>query len=226
MRSLIHELYENPLSGEAIEAMSFAAIDREAQRNHFDARQWEIVRRMVHTSADFSLLGDIEFSADAVDAGIAALRRAAGIYVDSNMIRSGVSLARLRTVNGAYAAGQVVCHVADVDVAAEAKQAKLPRSLFAVRKARPMLEGGIAAFGNAPVGLMELNRLIAEEGLRPALVIGMPVGFVHVVESKTELMKLGVPYIVIKGRRGGSPLAVSVVHALCTLAGRPPKEGV
>lgn len=218
MRTLIHELYEKPLSGEMIEAMSFAAIDAEAPRNSFDKRQWQIVRRMVHTSADFSLINEIEFSPDAVDAGIAALRAGAGIYVDSNMIRSGVSLARLKAVNAAYSPAHVACHVADADVAAEAKQAKLPRSLFAVRKAKAMFARGIAAFGNAPVGLMELNRLIVEENIRPALVIGMPVGFVHVVESKSELMKLGVPYIVIKGRRGGSPLAVSVIHALCSLA--------
>ena len=89
-----------------------------------------------------------------------------------------------------------------------------------MRKAEGVLNGGIAVFGNAPVALMELNRLIMEEGVRPAVVIAMPVGFVHVVESKEELMSLGVPHITIKGRRGGSPLAVSTVHALCSLAGR------
>ena len=93
------------------------------------------------------------------------------------------------------------------------------RSLPCVRL-RASLNGGIAVFGNAPVALMELNRLIMEEGVRPAVVIAMPVGFVHVVESKEELMSLGVPHITIRGRRGGSPLAVSAVHALCSLAGR------
>jgi precorrin isomerase len=82
-----------------------------------------------------------------------------------------------------------------------------------------MLQGGIAVFGNAPVALMELNRLIMEEAIKPAIVIAMPVGFVHVTESKEELMSLDVPYIAVAGRRGGSPLAVSTVHALCTLAG-------
>jgi precorrin isomerase len=83
-----------------------------------------------------------------------------------------------------------------------------------------LLNGGIAVFGNAPVALLELNRMVLEENIRPALVIAMPVGFVHVVESKQELMSLGVPFIAIEGRRGGSTLAVSVVHALCTLAAR------
>ena len=81
-----------------------------------------------------------------------------------------------------------------------------------------VLNGGIAVFGNAPVALLELNRMIIEDDIRPAVVIGLPVGFVHVVESKEELMSLPVPWIAIAGRRGGSTLAVSVVHALCTLA--------
>ena len=94
----------------------------------------------------------------------------------------------------------------------------LPRSLFAVRKARPVLDGGIAVFGNAPVALLELNRMVIEEGLRPAFIIGAPVGFVNVEESKEELAGLGVPCISITGRRGGSTLAVSIVHALCAIA--------
>ncbi len=87
-----------------------------------------------------------------------------------------------------------------------------------MRKAREFLDGGIAVFGNAPVALLELNRLIMEEGISPALVIAMPVGFVHVTESKEELMSLRAPYIAIAGRRGGSPLAVATLHALCSLA--------
>jgi hypothetical protein len=99
-----------------------------------------------------------------------------------------------------------------------ARQSRLPRSLFAIRKAKSILDGGLAVFGNSPIALLELNRLILEEQIRPALVIAMPVGFVHVVESKEELMSLDVPYIALSGRRGGSPLAVSVVHALCSIA--------
>jgi precorrin isomerase len=134
------------------------------------------------------------------------------------MIRSGLSLARLRAVHPGYAASSISCYIADADVSAEAARTGLPRSLFAIRKARPMLAGGIIAFGNAPVALLELNRMIAEDGLRPALVLAIPVGFVHVIESKEELMSLGVPFVAIAGRRGGSTLAVAALHALCTLA--------
>jgi precorrin isomerase len=217
-RTLIHDIYESPLSGADIEARSFAIIDGEMPAHHFSAQEWEVVRRMIHTVGDFGIMGEIRFSETAITAAVAALKKGASLYVDSNMIRNGLSLERLRSVFPAYGGERICCHIADDDVARAAREQGLPRSLFAVRKARAVLDGAIAVFGNAPVALLELNRFIAEEGLRPALVVAMPVGFVHVVESKEELMSLDVPYIALTGRRGGSPLAVSVIHALCSLA--------
>jgi precorrin isomerase len=208
MTALIHQLLKSPLSGPEIEARSFAIIDQETpDRGGFSPAAWEIVRRMIHTCADPSLATAIKFSDDAIASGTEALRQGQTIYADSNMIRAGLSLARLRNANADYVPQRIVCHVAHSDV-------------FAIRKAQALLHGGIAVFGNAPVALLELNRLVMEENIRPALVIAMPVGFVHVVESKQELMSLGVPFIAIEGRRGGSTLAVSVVHALCGLAAR------
>jgi len=214
----IYEVLDAGDSPEMIERRSLETIDREAPRHAFSPEQWSVVRRMIHATADFGLLDSTRFSPDAIPAAAAALRAGRDIYVDSNMIRAGLSLARLRSVAAGYGPEKIRCHVADEDVAAEARAAGLPRSLFAVRKARPMLNGGIATFGNAPVALFELNRMIIEEGIRPALVIAMPVGFVHVVESKRELMSLGAPFVAVEGRRGGSPLAVSVLHALCSIA--------
>jgi precorrin isomerase len=208
------------MSGEQIEERSFQIIDQEAPEHNISSDQWEIVRRMIHTTADFGLIQEVRFSSEAVDVGVAALRSGSPIYVDSNMIKSGLSLARLRQVSPGYGSEQILCHIADEDVAQSASENSLPRSLFAVRKAQAALRGAIAVFGNAPVALMELNRLIIEEGIIPALVIAMPVGFVHVVESKEELMSLNVPFIAIAGRRGGSPLAVSALHALCSVAVR------
>ncbi len=217
----IHDLLTNPLSGAEIEARSFALIDAERpSTDGFSRDEWEIVRRMIHACGEVELGSAVRFSSDAITAGVTALRRGAPLYVDSNMIRAGLSLARLRSACAAYAADKIRCHVADPAVAAEAERSGLPRSLFAIRAARGMLDGGIAVFGNAPVALLELNRLILEERVRPALVIGMPVGFVHVVESKDELMGLGVPFIATVGRRGGSTLAVATVHALCSVATR------
>ncbi len=217
-RALVRDLYDLPMSGAAIEGRSFEIIDKEAGDHGFVAEQWEVVRRMIHTTADLSIMADVRFSTDAIGSAVTALRAGRPIYVDSNMIRAGLSLDRLRRVCPEYGPDKVVCHVADPDVASQAGAHGLPRSLFAVRKAAPMLNGAIAVFGNAPVALLELNRMIVEENIRPALVIAMPVGFVHVKESKEELLSLGVSSIVLTGRRGGSPLAVSVVHALCSVA--------
>ncbi len=219
-RPLIYDLLENPISGQQIEDLSFAAIDAEAPEHNYTADEWQVVRRLIHTTADFAMCGLVEFSSQAIAAAGEALRKGAPIYADSNMIRSGLSVARLQKLNPEYQRESILCHVADEDIAAEAKRTGLPRSLFAIRKAGKKLDGAVVLIGNAPVALLELNRMAVEEGIRPALVIGMPVGFVHVLESKDELMTTGIPYVVLTGRRGGSPLAVATLHALCIIAGQ------
>ncbi len=215
---LINMLYHTPMTPEEIENRSFSIIDAEVPHHNFSPSEWEVVRRMIHTTADMELVDKVKFSPGAIEAAVKALQSGKKIFVDSNMVRSGLSIERLKKIYPAYSRNDVFCYVADSDVVSSAKASGLPRSLFAARKAKPLLHGNIAAFGNSPVALMELNRLIIEEGIRPALVVAMPVGFVHVAESKEELMSLGVPYIALVGRRGGSPLAVSVIHALCALA--------
>ncbi|MHB8910420.1 MAG: precorrin-8X methylmutase [Syntrophales bacterium] len=217
-RSLMRAFLDEPMSGPEIEARSMEIIDREAPAHPFPPDEWEIVRRMIHTVGDFGIIETVRFSPDAVGAGIRALQAGRPIFSDANMIRAGISLARLQGVCGSYRRESVICHVADGDVARAAGESGLPRSLHAVRKAKHLLDGAITVIGNAPVALMEISRMIVEEGLRPSLVIALPVGFVHVVESKEELMSLPVPFIATAGRRGGSPLAVSVIHALCRLA--------
>jgi precorrin-8X/cobalt-precorrin-8 methylmutase len=217
-RPFIHSLYEAPKSGQEIEEWSFAIIDREAPPHSFAAGEWEVVRRMIHTTGDFGVMESVKFSDRAIPAAIKALKAGQPIYADSNMIRAGLSMERLRAVCGRYGTENIFCHIADPDVAGDARASGLPRSLFAVRKAKRIIDRGIAVFGNAPVALLELNRMIIEEDIRPAFVIAMPVGFVHVTESKEEIMSLGIPYIALTGRRGGSALAVSVIHALCSLA--------
>ena len=217
MKPLIYKLYEDPMTGLDVEKRSLAIIDKEAPKHTYDQRQWKVVQRMIHTTADFSLIGMVEFSAEAIDSGIRALRQGALIYTDSNMIRSGLSLFKLARCCQKYNTDAITCHVADSDVAADARKGGLPRSIFAIRKAKEILNNGIVLIGNAPVALLELNRMIIEDGIRPALVVGMPVGFVHVTESKEELAGLDVPHILLMGRRGGSPLAVSVIHAILDL---------
>jgi precorrin isomerase len=209
---------EAPLSGPEIEAKSMEIIKREVGAHPFSEREWPIVSRMIHTTGDLEIWKNIRFSPDAITAAVAALKGGKPIIVDSNMIRSGISLPRLKSTCEFYRRESIICHIADEDIERASRRTSLPRSLLAIQKARPLIDGAIAAFGNAPVALMELNRMIIEEGIKPAVIIAMPVGFVHVVESKEELMTLGLPYIAIAGRRGGSPLAVSVINALCGLA--------
>lgn len=216
--SILQAFLENPMSGDAIEKRSLEIIDSEASEHDFGIDQWAVVRRMIHTTADFAMMRDVRFSENAIEAAVNALTSGVPIFVDSNMIRTGISIPRLRRVNPEYSKEKIFCHVSDDDVYARSIETGLPRSLHAARKGKQIMDGGIAVFGNAPVALMELNHQIMKYGVRPALVIAMPVGFVHVVESKEELMSLGVPYVAIAGRRGGSPLAVSCIHALCDCA--------
>jgi len=216
-KPFINSIYESPMTGADIEAKSFAIIDKEAPPSRYSPEEWNIVRRIIHSTSDFCFIDETRFSPSAIDAGVEALSNGSPIYTDSNMIRSGLSMPSLQRVNPSYSEDKTVCYVKDDGVVSEAKEAGLPRAVFAVRKAKDILNGGIAVFGNSPVGLMELTRLVIEEKIKPALIIGMPVGFVHVIESKAELMSLDIPYIVIAGSRGGSSLAISTLHALCCI---------
>lgn len=215
---LIHDLLARPLSGPDIEERSMAIIDGLCPQHGFAPAEWLVAKRLVHTTGDPTIIRDLRFGPGWLAAGAAALRAGAPIISDARMVKSGLSLPRLRRLCPDYAADRLHCLVDDAQVAAQAAAAGLPRSLYNIRALKPLLDGAICCFGNAPVGLMELSRLIVEEGVRPALVLAMPVGFVHVIESKDELMALGVPYLAVAGRRGGSPLAVATIHALCLAA--------
>lgn len=209
-------LLENPVSGEEIERLSFERIDREGVRGAMGHEEWTLARRLIHASGDPGLTRALRFSPGWQDAARAALRAGEPIYCDASMARSGISRARLLRATGKEP--PIHCEIADPEVAAQAKASGLPRSVWAARKtAAAFGSGGIWLFGNAPTGLMELVRLHLEEGFQPSLVVAMPVGFVHVVESKDEFLSTGLAGIALAGRRGGSPLVVAALHALCTL---------
>lgn len=201
--------------GRQIEDQSFAIVDREAGAHPFTPEQWQVVRRVIHATADFEFKDLIDFGNDAIAHGIQALRGGCPIVVDVNMIAAGLNAERL----AAYGC-QVYSHIADVDVIASAKAGNTTRAIEAMRKARiwGLLDGGVIAIGNAPTALLELARLVREEGVKPALVIGVPVGFVSAAESKEVIREAGVPYIVARGRKGGSPIAVAIIHALLLLS--------
>ena len=204
-------------AGRAIEHDSFAVIDREVLSHAYTADQWPIVRRMIHANADFDFNGLTDFHAQAVQAGVAAvLSRSTRVVADVEMICVGLSAPRLGHFG--MATHQFI---SDADVIETAKIEGTTRAVQAMRKAHRLglITGAIVGIGNAPTALIELVRLIHEEGARPALVVGMPVGFVSAAESK-DLMALenAVPWVVIRGRKGGSTLVVAAIHALLGLA--------
>ena len=204
-------------AGRAIEHDSFAVIDREVAAHAYTAQQWPLVRRMIHANADFDFNGLTDFHPQAVTAGVAAiLSRSTRVVADVEMICVGLSAPRLGHFG--MAAHQFI---SDADVIEQAKAEGTTRAVQAMRKAHRLglIDGAIVGIGNAPTALIELVRLIHEAAARPALVVGMPVGFVSAAESK-DLMALetGVPWVVIRGRKGGSTLVVAAIHALLGLA--------
>lgn len=202
---------------EEIEAESFRMIDEEVGPHPWGAAEWQIVRRAIHTSADFDYVHSITMSLDAVAKGVTALQAGNGIITDTTMALSGISRARLDPFGIS-----VKCLVADPVVAKAAEKLGVTRSLMAMRTAAADPANGIFVIGNAPTALFELLRLIREEGVRPALIIGLPVGFVGAAESKEELVRIadqyGIPYITNRGRKGGSNVAAAVMNALLILA--------
>jgi len=199
---------------EEIESTSFDIIDREAGEHDFNGPQWSIVRRMIHTSADFEFKDIVRFHPGAIAAGIEAIHRDKMIITDTNMARVGI-----RTRDLVPFGVVVKCYMNDPLIHEKAKSNGTTRAKVAVDMALNDMKDGIYVVGNAPTALLRLIELINEGQAQPALIIGLPVGFVNAAESKAALMELDYPYISNLGRKGGSNLAASVVNALIILAG-------
>lgn len=203
-------------AGQKIEHDSFAIVDSEAgAHDAYRDGEWQIVRRMIHATADFEFNGLSRFHPTAVEAGIDAITQGAAIVADVEMICVGLSKPRLSHF------GVATHHfISDEDVIAQAKADNTTRAVQAMRKAQQqgLLDGGIVAVGNAPTALLEVLQLIKQGKARPALIVGMPVGFVSAAESKAALSEQDeVPWIITQGRKGGSTLVVSALHALLAL---------
>lgn len=201
--------------GRRIEDESFSIIDREAGPHSYSPGEWQVVRRVIHATADFEFKELVRFSPDAITDGIRALRGGSPVLADVKMILAGLNEDRL----AAYGC-RTYCFISDEDVIAAAREAGSTRAIESMRKAHKLglLNGAIVAVGNAPTALLEVARLVREDGARPALVIGVPVGFVSAAESKEAVLELPVPYIAVRGRKGGSTIAVSIIHALLMLS--------
>jgi precorrin-8X/cobalt-precorrin-8 methylmutase len=202
--------------GRSIEDGSFAIIDAEVGPHPFPPAEWQVVRRVIHATADFEFARSMALTPTAISAGVQALRRGCPVLVDVRMIEAGLNAERLRSYGCT-----IHSYISDDDVIATAKARNSTRAIEAMRKAQRLgtLDGAVVAIGNAPTALLELVRLVLEEDARPALVIGVPVGFVSAAESKEAVLAVPqLPAIVARGRKGGSPIAVAILHALLLLS--------
>lgn len=196
-----------------IEAKSFAIIDAEAGPHNFAPDEWKIVRRMIHTTADFEYMQMVRISNNAVAAGINAIRNGCTVITDTNMAKTGIRKDLL-----AGFGSRCECLMADPQVAEQATERGVTRARVAVEKAAHMMENGIYVVGNAPTALLHLLDMINNKAANPALVVGLPVGFVNAAESKAALVETKIPYISNVGRKGGSNVAASVINALALIA--------
>lgn len=197
----------------AIENRSMELIAPHLEGLNLDERATKVYSRLIHASGDIGYAPITRVHPEAIDCAIEALKSGAHIYTDVEMVRTGINKKKLASFGG-----EVHCLVADADVAVRAKELGITRSMVAMRQFGKALDGSIVAIGNAPTALFEVLRMVREEGIRPACIVGIPVGFVGAAESKAELAENGiVPYITVEGTKGGSPIAAAAVNALMYL---------
>lgn len=197
-----------------IEKRSFEIIDAEAGPHDYDRMQWPIVRRVIHATADFDFAGRgrILFHHCAIDSAFSAIKKRCAVVTDVDMVLAAINKKSLADL-GLLA----TCYISDAKVAEDSKKLGKTRSEVAMRRAAAQIDGGIVIIGNAPTALYEVIHMVKEGAVRPALVVGIPVGFVSAAESKEELSKTDVPFITNVGRKGGSPAASSIINALLLL---------
>ena len=191
-----------------IEEKSFEIIGEEMGAHSFTDEELLMVKRAIHTTADFEYKDLVEISRDAIETGKKLFTEGATIYTDTNMALNGINKMALAKTNS-----KVICYVNEPEVHAEAKEKNITRSMAAVEKACAD-NVDIFVFGNAPTALFRLKELIKEGKANPKLIIAVPVGFVGAAESKENMDELNIPYIRVKGRKGGSTVAAAIVNAL------------
>jgi precorrin-8X/cobalt-precorrin-8 methylmutase len=200
--------------GQSIEDQSMEIIEKEIGSHQYDELEWPIVRRVIHATADFDFAKDnkIIFHKDAIKSGINALRNGCNLIVDVNGVIGGLNKQNLNEFGN-----NTICNISNPIIVEEAKKYNKTRAQTSMRMAASEMNGGIVVIGNAPTALLEVIQMIQEGVTTPALIIGIPVGFVSSPESKETLQALDVPFITNKGRKGGSPCASAIVNALFKL---------
>lgn len=197
-----------------IEKKSFETIDDEVGDHDYNELEWDIVRRVIHATADFDFVSTskIIFHKDALDSGFNAIKSKCTIITDVDMVLSALNKKSLSALGL-----RAVCHVSNKALVEMSRRLNKTRSEMAMRYAANEMNAGIVVIGNAPTALFEMIRMINEGATKPALVIGIPVGFVSAPESKEELSKTDIPFITNIGRKGGSAAATSIMNALMLL---------
>ena len=198
-----------------IENRSFAIITELLGDTPLDPENAPVIKRVIHTTADFDYAQSLVFSPHAVEKGIQALKAGCDIVTDTQMAKAGINKTALGKLGG-----QVHCFMADEDVAQEAKARGITRAAVCMERAAKLEKPCVFAIGNAPTALIALKELMDGGKLTPALIIGVPVGFVNVVESKELILGTNVPHIVARGRKGGSNVAAAICNALLYQIGR------
>ena len=200
--------------GQSIEDKSMEIIESEIGSHPYSKDEWPIVRRVIHATADFDFARQnmIVFHKNAISSGINALKNGCNVIVDVNGVLGGFNKENLKEFGN-----KAICSISEPKIVEEAKKLNKTRAQTSMRMAASEMNGGVVAIGNAPTALVEVIQMIRENVTRPALVIGIPVGFVCAVEAKEELQTVDIPYITNKGRKGGSPCASAIVNALFKL---------
>lgn len=210
-RSRLREMSEKSLG---IEDQSMGIIDSEVGTHKYNYLEWSIVRRVIHATADFDFAksNGIIFSLNAIESAFQAFQKKQNIVTDVEMVLSGINKRSLGRIGI-----KALCNLSNEQVIEQAKTSEKTRSALAMRYSLPAISDGIVAIGNAPTALYEIISMIREDLVMPALIIGIPVGFVSAVESKAELVNTKCEYITNLGRKGGTPAVSSIVNALMLL---------
>ena len=198
-----------------IEQKSFSIIQNELKEmgKELSERTAPVIMRCIHTSADFSYADTLAFSDGVIDAAVDLLRNGATVVTDTNMALAGIRSGQL-----AGFGGKAVCFMADESVAKEAKERETTRAFVSMERAAELAGPVVFAIGNAPTALLSLHEMVQKGSYRPAMVVGVPVGFVNVKSAKEIIMGDGIPYIVNRGRKGGSNIAAAIINALLGMA--------
>ena len=201
--------------GQEIEDESMQIIESEIGSHTFNEMEWPIVRRIIHSTADFDFAREnkLLFHKDAISNGINALKNGCSIVTDVNGV-----IGLMNKQNPKDFGNNLICNISDPSLMESAKKTGKTRAQMSMRVAEKEIDGGVVVVGNAPTALLEIMEMVREGLVKPALVVGIPVGFVSAVESKDELSKTDIPFITNIGRKGGSPCASAIINALYKLA--------